>query len=65
MVHFLLYSEGMKHIQNSPSTILVLERGEELIDSLVTYAREHNLSGAWLQTVLGGSGGATLSFYDL
>lgn len=65
MANFLVYSEGMKQIQSPPDAILVLERGEELIDSLVSYAREHNLSGAWLQSGLGGAGSAILSFYDL
>ncbi len=45
--------------------ILVLERGEELLAALGRYAKEQKLTGAWLQSGLGGSGSVTLSFYDL
>lgn len=45
--------------------MLVLERGEELLSSLTSYATEQKLAGAWLQSGLGGSAGATLSFYDV
>lgn len=45
--------------------ILILDRGEELLEALAAYATTHQLAGAWLQSGLGGSGSVTLSFYDL
>lgn len=55
----------MKVYDNKQGSLLVLERGEELMDILKNYAKEHSLVGAWLQSGVGGSDGATLSFYDL
>lgn len=55
----------MKLYQNPQGSILILQRGEELIATLETYAKENNLAGAWLQSGLGGSGSVVLSFYDL
>lgn len=54
----------MKRIDTSGSTILILERGEELQESLATFASESGLKSAWLS----GQGGAmkvTLGFYDI
>lgn len=48
---------------NQPS-ILVLKRGDELTDRLNQFAKEQNLTGAWLNG-LGGSAEATLGFYDI
>lgn len=61
----VLYNDSMKRYENLSSDILVLERGEELIASLEKHAKENELAGAWLQSGIGGSNGATLSFYDL
>lgn len=44
--------------------MLILERGEEMIESLNRHAAESNLSSAWLSG-LGGAEGLTLGFYDL
>lgn len=55
----------MKQVHNSTGTIVILERGEELIRELVSYAHEHRLQSAWLQSGLGGAESATHSFYDL
>lgn len=44
--------------------MLVLGRGEELMATLGTYAKERSLQGAWLQSGVGGAEGAILSFYD-
>lgn len=55
----------MKKHENTGGDVLVLQRGEELIEMLETYATNSNVAGAWLQSGLGGAAGATLSFYDL
>ena len=47
-----------------PSSVVVVQRGEELHAALNAYAREHGLQGAWMQG-LGGSGTVTLGFYDI
>lgn len=55
----------MKRYPGTHSTTLVLQRGEELIATLTDYAKVQNLTGAWLQSGIGGAGKVTLSFYDL
>lgn len=55
----------MKRYANNRADIVILDRGEELISQLGSYAAEHGLSGAWLQSGLGGAGSVALSFYDL
>lgn len=55
----------MKTYTNPQSTIVILERGEELIRTLKTYAEDASLSSAWLQSGLGGASSVTLSFYDI
>ena len=55
----------MKAYENTHANILVLKRGDELLSVLETYANDNNLTGAWLQSGLGGAGSVTLSFYDI
>lgn len=54
----------MKAFPSHNTTLLVLQRGEELHTKLQEYAREHELKGAWVQG-LGGSGVMTLGYYNL
>ena len=46
------------------STVLILERGEELQEALAAFARESGVKSAWLSG-LGGSMDVTLGFYDI
>lgn len=55
----------MKQFQNSNATVLVLKRGEELIQTLTDYAREHGLTQAWLASGLGGASSVTIAWYEL
>lgn len=55
----------MKVHSSQQNTVLILERGEELMASLEAYAKDNALAGAWLQSGVGGAEGTTLSFYDL
>lgn len=54
----------MKHVQSGNSQVLILQRGEELIESLNSFAAEQKLNSAWLSG-LGGAGRVELGFYDL
>jgi predicted DNA-binding protein with PD1-like motif len=54
----------MKQIDLTGSTLVVLERDEELLTVLATYAQDSNLKSAWLSG-LGGAMRATLGFYDI
>jgi uncharacterized protein len=54
----------MKQITDSSSSLLVLQRGEELHEALLAYARDTSLTSAWISG-LGGASGATLGFYDI
>lgn len=54
----------MKEMSSDNSTVLVLERGEELIESLNNFADKHNLTNAWLSG-LGAAGDMTIGYYDL
>ena len=54
----------MKQITDSSSSLLVLQRGEELHEALLTYARDTGLTSAWVSG-LGGASGVTLGFYDI
>ncbi len=54
----------MKHMQSDSSQVLILQRGEELIESLNSFAAEQKLNSAWLSG-LGGAGRVELGFYDL
>ncbi len=53
----------MKSFTQNSDTLLVLEKGEELITQLNTYAKEHSLQGGWV-TIIGGSETLTLGFRD-
>lgn len=53
----------MKQFSKDTTTILVLEKGEELIQKLTNYAREQDLQGGWIN-VIGGASRVTLGFYD-
>lgn len=59
-----MYNGYMKHIQSGSNHLLILQRGEELFESLDAFAGEYKLTSAWLSG-LGGAGGVTLGFYDL
>lgn len=54
----------MKEFQSTHGTLLVLQRGEELIETLEQYASKQQLSAAWL-SALGGSGSVTIAWYDI
>lgn len=54
----------MKHIESDNYHLLILKRGEELFTELNNFAKQNNLSSAWLSG-LGGSEGLTLGYYDL
>lgn len=51
-------------MQSDSSQVLILQRGEELIESLNSFAAEQKLNSAWLSG-LGGAGRVELGFYDL
>lgn len=53
----------MKHFPSKNQTILVLQKGEELIKSLDKYAADQNLKGAWVN-VIGGASSVTLGFRE-
>lgn len=53
----------MKAFTQNNDTLLVLEKGEELISSLNTYAKENNLKGGWVN-IIGGSSSLTIGFRD-
>ncbi len=44
--------------------LIRLEKGEQLVESLLAFASEHNLPGAWVSGI-GGALSAELGFYDL
>jgi len=54
----------MQHIPSNTSHLLVLERGEELHESLARFSSENNLRAAWLAGI-GGASSVELGFYDL
>lgn len=54
----------MKRISSDSSTILVLDRGENLLQSLIRYADSTGLTAAWMSG-LGGAMNLTLGFYDI
>ncbi len=54
----------MKILPGENSTILVLERGEELISSLNTFVDESKIKSAWLSG-LGAAEKMTIGYYDL
>lgn len=54
----------MKYRQDNASFVLILERGEELIESLNNFAKAEQLTSGWLASGVGGANQATLAFYD-
>ena len=56
--------DSMKEFANSNGTVIVIQRGEEVISRITNYAREHSLKAAWVSG-LGGAGTVTLGFYDI
>ena len=56
--------DSMKELANSNGTIIVIQRGEEVISRITNYAREYSLKAAWVSG-LGGAGTVTLGFYDI
>jgi predicted DNA-binding protein with PD1-like motif len=54
----------MKRLDSDSSTLLVLERGEELHESLQSFAFTSEIKSAWLSG-LGGATSVTLGFYDI
>lgn len=54
----------MQQYENSSSTLLVINRGEEVMAHLNAFAKEHQLQSAWVSG-LGGAGSVTLGFYNL
>lgn len=53
----------MKSFTQNNDTLLILQKGEELIASLNAYAKENNLKGGWV-TIIGGSSNLTIGFRD-
>lgn len=54
----------MKRIDMPESTVLILERGEALQESLAAYVRESGVKSAWVSGI-GGAMDVTLGFYDI
>lgn len=54
----------MKLKPSSSSHLLVLKRGQSLMEQLNDFASQHQLTSAWVSG-LGGSGTVTLGFYDI
>jgi len=54
----------MHHMPSDTTHLLVLERGEELHESLARFASENDLTAAWLAGI-GGASSVELGFYDL
>lgn len=55
----------MKHFHDASSDthLLVLAKGEELMQQLSAFATEQRLPGAWVD-IVGGAAGATLGYFD-
>lgn len=53
----------MKIFPDTDKTLLVLEKGEELIASLNKYATDNNLTGGWV-SIIGGAANVTLGYRD-
>lgn len=53
----------MKSFTQHDNTLLMLEKGEELISTLVQYAKDQSLQGGWV-TIIGGSQSLTIGFRD-
>jgi predicted DNA-binding protein with PD1-like motif len=55
----------MKHFSDAASDthLLVLRKGEEIMQQLTAFATEQRLPGAWVD-IVGGAAGATLGYFD-
>ncbi|MGH7218380.1 MAG: PPC domain-containing DNA-binding protein [Candidatus Microsaccharimonas sp.] len=53
----------MKAYPTENSTLIVIKKGEELIETLNAYAIEHSLQGGWV-TIIGGAARVTLGFFN-
>lgn len=53
----------MKSFTQNNDTLIVLEKGEELIATLNSYANTQNLQGGWVN-IIGGSANLTIGFRD-
>lgn len=53
----------MQSFKDTNSSILVLKKGEDLMETLNAYALETNLQSAWVN-IIGSSSQLTLAFYD-
>lgn len=54
----------MQYIPSGNTSLLILDRNEELHTALNDFAKERGLASAWLSG-LGGGDNATLGFYDI
>lgn len=54
----------MDHINNSQTLVLVLEKDEEIVSSLIKFCVDNDISGAWLAGI-GAVSQAELALYDL
>ena len=54
----------MKSFIKEGCSLLVLKRGESLVEQLGNFAREQKLKSAWIN-IIGGAANVTLGFYDL
>lgn len=52
----------MKHFPDAAYHLLVLKKGEELMEILNAYAVENNLKGGWVN-IIGGAASVTLGYY--
>jgi predicted DNA-binding protein with PD1-like motif len=53
----------MKTFPSGNETIIVLQKGETLMEVLNNYAKDHFLNGGWVN-VIGGVGEVTLGYFD-
>jgi len=58
------YTSSMQEFSDANGNLLIINRGEEVIGQLVKYAKDKNITSAWLSG-LGGSGTVTLGFYAI
>lgn len=53
----------MKTYPTENTALIVIKKGEELMEVLNTYALENNLQGGWV-TIIGGAARVTLGFFN-
>lgn len=54
----------MKRFDSDTQTVLVLKRGEEIVETLTKYVSENHLTAAWISG-LGGASSITIAWYDI